>query len=229
MATIDVTVPTITFTAINAWQQVDVTVPTITFTKIDVVVYAPIKVNATVPEITFTAIDADVTRENWYKLPWLVDQCKIYIEDGAGVQTLADYTKRGTHWIELDSALGASEKLYVNPGAVRPFVLGRVGDYILTQYGAHRISAVPNAYELELEWYPPVACSGTYVPAQEMPAGGAEGDGKLIVGLGRGFDRIMLQILVLPHENADATGAKITELELGYRPTGPELKTDAGG
>jgi hypothetical protein len=115
----------------------------------------------------------------------------------------------------------------VNPGSVRPFVLGRVGDYILTSYGAHRVSSVNTCYDLELEWYPPEVVSGTYLPAQEIPEGGAEGDGKIIVGFGRGFDQMMIRIMLLGHGNVDADGAKITGIELGYKPTGPELKTDA--
>jgi len=163
-----------------------------------------------------------------FTLPWLATQCKVYIEE-ASVKTLADYTITDTHEITLDTPLTASQSLYVNPGAVRPFVLGRVGDYILTEHGAHRISAVNTAYDIELEWYPPAEVPGEYLPAQEIPAGGAEGDGKIVVGLGRGFDQLMLRVLLLPHSGCDATGAKITGLELGYAPTGPELKTDAGG
>jgi len=163
-----------------------------------------------------------------WTLPWRASQCKVYVEE-ASVKTLADYTITDTHEITLDTPLTATQSLYVNPGAVRPFVLGRVGDYIFTEYGWHRISAVNTAYDLDLEWYPAAEVSGTYVPAQEMPAGGAKGDGKIIVGLGRGFDQLMLRVLLLPHGGVDATGAKITGLELGYAPTGPELKTDAGG
>ena len=229
MATINATIPVITFTAIDANQRINVTVPTITFTKVDAAVYPPRRINATIPEIEFTAIDALVTRGDYYELPWLVDQCKVYIEDNVGVKTLASYTKRGAHWIELTTPLGATENLWVNPGAVRPFVLSPVGDYIFTSYGAHRITAVNTAGDLELDWYPPASVEGTYVPAQAIPAGGDKGDGKLIFGLGRSFDQIMIQILVIPHSSVDATGAKITKIEVGYTPSGRELKTDAGG
>lgn len=163
-----------------------------------------------------------------FTLPWLVDQVKVYIEE-AGVKTLASYTKTDTHQITLDTPLTASQSLYVNPGAKRPFVLGKVRDYILTEYGMHPISAVNTATDIELEWYPPAEVEGWYIPAQEIPAGGPEGDGKIVVGLGRGFDRLMLRVMLLPHASVDATGAKILGLELGFAPTGPELKTDAGG
>jgi len=164
-----------------------------------------------------------------FDLPWLVDQCDFYVEDISQVRTPLDYTKTGDSQIEIDDDLDDTEKIYVNPGPVRPFVRGRVGDYIFTEYGAHRITVVNTSFDVELDWYPPQVAAGTYVPAQAMPEGGEWGDGKLIFGLGRGFDQIMLQVLIIPHGTVDATGAKITGLELGYLPTGKEMKKDSGG
>ena len=164
-----------------------------------------------------------------FTLPWLIDQCDLYVEDASQQRVALDYTKLGDFEFEIDDDLDATEKLYVNPGPARPFVRGRAGDYIFTEYGYHRITVVNTATDVELDWYPPQQTAGTYIPAQEIPAGGKKGDGKLIFGLGRGFDQIMLQVLIIPHGNVDATGAKITSLELGYAPTGPEMKTDSGG
>ena len=230
---ISVTVPAITFTPIdvdiNTGTSIHVSVPTIKFTPIDCqVIYQP-TINVTVPVLNFTAIDCFVDRGGFYELPWLVDQCAIYREDINGVRTLATYTKTGDRTIILATQLGSFESLYVNPGPARPFVKGRVGDYIFSEYGAHRITVVDTASGLELDWYPPVQVEGTYVPAQEIPEGGCGGDGSLVFGLGRGFDRLMIQVLIIPHGAVDAIGAKITGLELGYHPTGPEMKTDAGG
>jgi photosystem II stability/assembly factor-like uncharacterized protein len=162
------------------------------------------------------------------QIPWLVDQCDIYVEESS-VRTPAVYTKTTDFSITLDVELTSGQSLYVNPGPARPFVRGRVGDYIFTEYGAHRITVVNTAYDVELDWYPPEVTTGIYVPAQEMPEGGEWGDGKLIFGLGKGFDQLMLQVLIIPHEGVDATGAKITGLEVGYLPTGKEMKKDSGG
>jgi photosystem II stability/assembly factor-like uncharacterized protein len=205
------------------------TTPVAEIAPVDAEVTHDKPISATTPSIEVAPVDAEVHRAGWYTLPWLVDQCKVYVEQIAGTRTLAPFTKVGKFELQLTTPLNPYESLYINPGAVRPFVLGRIGDYILTQYGAHRISAVNTAYQVELDWYPPAECAGTYLPAQEIPAGGDEGDGKIIVGLGRGFDQIMLRVLLLPHAACDATGAKITGLELGEMDTGPELKTDAGG
>jgi hypothetical protein len=163
------------------------------------------------------------------QIPWLVDQCDIYVENAQFDRTPAVYTKTTDFSITLDVELKEPQSLYVNPGPARPFVRGRVGDYIFTEYGAHRITVVNTAYDVELDWYPPEAVTGTYIPAQAMPEGGEWGDGKLIFGLGRGFDQIMLQVLIIPHGTVDATGAKITGLEVGYLPTGKEMKKDSGG
>jgi len=163
-----------------------------------------------------------------FALPWLVAQCDIFI-DTAGTKVAASYTVVGTHDIQLDDPLATGEKLYVNPGPARPFVKGRIGDYIESDEGLHRISAVVTAYELELDWYPSAPSAGAYIPAQEIPAGGDDGDGHLVFGLGRGFDQVMIQVLMLPHDACDAVGAKIMGLELGYRSTGQEMETDNGG
>jgi len=231
---INVTVPEIELEAqdviVQRYQEaMKVSVPEIELEPIAVGITHDKPIGLTIPEIQLEAVDVQVTRGGYYKLPWLVDQCRIYREAIDGTRTLATYTKASDYEIVLSSELGTFESLYVNPGAKRPFVLGRVGDYILTEYGWHRISAVNTAYEVELDWYPPAECSGTYVPAQEIPEGGDEGDGKVIVGLGRGFDQMQLRVVILPHDDCDATGAKITKIELGYTPTGKELKTDAGG
>lgn len=208
---------------------IQVSLPSVIFTPIDCQVTSGQAVHVTVAVLEFTAIDCIVDRGGFYELPWLVDQCTIYREDFSGTRTLASYTKTAARSILLDTPLGEFESLYVNPGPSRPFVNGEVGDYIFTEYGAHRITAVNTASNVELDWYPPVQVEGTYVPAHEIPEGGCGGDGKLIFGLGRGFDRLMIQVLIIPHGAVDATGAKITGLELGYHPTGPEMKTDAGG
>lgn len=230
---IDVTVPELHFEVddviVYRGTDIPVTIPEIELEAVDVSVTHNPPINVTVPELTLEAVDAQIHRAGYYVLPWLVSQCKVYKVDLAGTRTLVPFTKTGTHELILTTPLTGFERLYVNPGAVRPVVLGRAGDYIFTSYGAHRISAVNTAYEVELDWYPPEEVTGTYIPAQEIPAGGKEGDGKVIVGLGRGFDQLMLRVLLLPHGAVDATGAKITGLELGYMPTGPELKTDAGG
>jgi len=174
----------------------------------------------------FIAIGDDVTTD--FTLPWLVDQCDVFI-DTAGVKVAATFTKTGTYTVQLSAALATGEKLYVNPGATRPFVPKGIGDYIETNEGFHRITAVNTAYSLVLDWYPSAPTSGIYVPAQAIPAGGSRGDGHLVFGLGRGFDQVMLEILMLPHSACDAVGAKITDLELGYKSTGREMKSDEGG
>lgn len=201
--------------------------PDIEIAALAVDVDSGVGIDVTTSALTVAASSVFVHRNGYYKLPWLVSQCDIYIEDIDGNRTLASYTKIGDFEIQLSTPLTVWEGLYVDPGAVRPFVLGEVGHYILTSYGAHRISAVNTAYDLELDWYPPVPCVGTYIPAQEIPEGGAEGDGKIIVGLGRGFDQLMIRVLLIAHDDCDADGSKITGIELGYKPTGPELKTDA--
>jgi photosystem II stability/assembly factor-like uncharacterized protein len=209
--------------------NIKITTPKVAVRPFDMEITHDKPIGMTTPKVAVRPFDMNVHRDGYYVLPWLVDQCKVYVEQIGGTRALAPFTKVGKFELELTTPLNPYESLYINPGAVRPFVLGRVGDYILTQYGAHRISAVNTAYQVELDWYPPAECSGTYVPAQAIPAGGAEGDGKIVVGLGRGFDQIMLRVLLLPHAGCDATGAKITGLELGEMDTGPELKTDAGG
>lgn len=214
---------------ITGQDDVKVNVPGLIFEMIDPKVIYTRTIDVNVPEIAFQAIDCQIDRMGFYELPWLVDQCDIFREDINGNRTPATYTKTGPRKILLDTPLEKFESLYVNPGPARPFVLGRTGDYIFTEYGAHRIINVPTASEVELDWYPPEQVEGFYVPAQEIPEGGCGGDGKLVFGLGRGFDQIMIQVLIIPHGAVDATGAKITKLELGYRPTGPEMKTDAGG
>jgi hypothetical protein len=230
---IDVTIPELHFEVddviVYRGTDIPVTIPEIEFEAVDVLITHNPPINVTVPVLELEAVDAAIHRAGYYVLPWLVSQCKVYREGLDGTRTLAPFTKTGTHELILTTPLTGFESLYINPGSVRPVVLGRAGDYIFTSYGAHRISAVNTAYEVELDWYPPEEVTGTYIPAQEIPAGGKEGDGKVIVGLGRGFDQLMLRVLLLPHAGVDATGAKITGLELGYAGTGPELKTDAGG
>lgn len=210
-------------------EEILASTPVVEIAPVDAEVTHDKPISATTPTVEITPVDAEVHRDGWYTLPWLVDQCKVYVEQIDGTRALAPFTKTGKFDLVLTTPLNPYESLYINPGAVRPFVLGRIGDYILTRYGVHRISAVDTAYRVELDWYPPAECEGTYVPAQAIPAGGDEGDGKIVIGLGRGFDQIMLRVLLLPHAGCDATGAKITGLELGEMPTGPELKTDAGG
>jgi hypothetical protein len=165
--------------------------------------------------------------EDTFDIPWLVESIKgVYRLTAGPVYTAASYTKTGAKQIQLDSALATGEQLYVDPGVARPFVRMAVSDYIETEEGFHRVATVQDAYNLTLDWYPSQERSGVHVPAQQIPVGGDEGDGRLVFGLGKGFDGLMLRILLIPRDSSDAVGAKITGLELGYTPSGKEMKTD---
>jgi hypothetical protein len=165
--------------------------------------------------------------EDTFDLPWLVEAVKgIYILTAGPTYTPATYTKTGAKQIQLSAALATGEQLYVDPGLARPFVRMAVSDYIETVEGLHRVSTINTATDIELDWYPTQTCSGTHIPAQQMPSGDDNGDGYLVFGLGKGFDDLMLRILLLPRDTSDNVGAKITGVELGYTPTGKEMKRD---
>jgi len=52
----------------------------------------------------------------------------------------------------------------------------------------------------------------------------------VILGVGKGFDQIMLRFIMVPGVPDQGTinpkFVKIKKIELGFEPTGPELKTD---
>jgi len=168
-----------------------------------------------------------------FDIPWLVEKAtRVYWKQDAPGTTETDlaYTKSGARQITLALVLANGGDLIVEAGPYLPMVEGDVNDLLELEDGTILFISGITDYNSLTSGYIPGTYSGAaeYITAKEMPAGDAKGDGKLIFGLGEGFDQLMVRILMVPKESDDGKWAKITGVELGYRPTGKELKTDGG-
>ena len=142
--------------------------------------------------------------------------------------TTMSYTKSAARKILLASVIPASEELYVHAVGM-PQVVGAAGDLVeLTNGELHVIDEIVDATTaLCTSLSNDYSGAATYIPSKEMPEGDEYGDGKLVFGLGKGFDQLMLRFIMVAGIDGDAKFAKIKRIEVGYEPTGPELKTDA--
>jgi len=164
-----------------------------------------------------------------YDIPWLVEKVtRVYTRHTVTEElTTALYTKIGARQIRLDAVIPADEELFVYAIGV-PQVVGADGDLVELENGElHIIDEILSATRASctslLDDYSGAA---TYIPAKEMPEGDAYGDGELTFGLGKGFDQLMLRFIMVAGIEGDAKFAKIKKIEIGYEPTGPEMKTD---
>jgi photosystem II stability/assembly factor-like uncharacterized protein len=164
-----------------------------------------------------------------YDIPWLVEKIThVYTKHTiTNVKTTAAYTKTGARQITLAAVIPANQELFVHARGL-PYVRGEEGDLVeLTNGQIHVIDEIVSATEAICSSLPPdYDGAATYIPAQEMPAGDSYGSGKLTFGLGQGFDQVMLRFIMVAGIEGDAKYAKINRIEVGYEPTGPELKTD---
>lgn len=164
-----------------------------------------------------------------YDVPWLVEKItSVYTKHTVtDAITTMSYTKSATRKILLASVIPASEELYVHAVGM-PQVVGSAGDLVeLTNGELHIIDEISDATtavcsSLSADY----SGAATYIPTKEMPEGDDYGDGKLTFGLGKGFDQLMLRFIMVAGIDGDAKFAKIKKIEVGYEPTGPELKTD---
>ncbi len=119
-------------------------------------------------------------------------KCRIY--KNSVLQTLnTDYTITGTKQITFATA----PRYYYPVDAYwtgEPEVTVAVGDYIETSYGLHRITAIPTATTIAVEYYPPSASTGTHLPAKQLVAG----DNELVFGLRGTVDRVRFKIYLIP-------------------------------
>lgn len=169
-----------------------------------------------------------------FEIPWLVEKItRAYTRNvGTEVITNTSYTKIGAREIQLPAPLASTDQLFVYAiGA--PQVYAQVGDLLELDDGSFRkISDVVSALVLQVDNVPAdYLDAATYIPTKEIPAGDSYGDGKVIFGIGKGFDQIMLRFIMVPgipgEGNTYPKFAKIKKIEIGYEPTGPELKTDS--
>jgi len=171
--------------------------------------------------------------ETDFVIPWLVEKItKAYtINTGTLAVTAVTYTKIGAREIQLAAPLAGGEDLYIH-AIGSPQVHGQAGDLLEFDDGSiWKIQEVDTATSLAMAWVSGLYVgAATYIPTKEMPAGDSYGDGKVILGVGKGFDQIMLRFIMVPGVPDQGTinpkFVKIKKIELGFEPTGPELKTD---
>lgn len=160
-------------------------------------------------------------------VPCLVEKITRVYDGVTGLDLT--YTKNAARAINL-TVTPAVNDVYVEWGPSLPYVYGEAGDFLLLSDGSFcEIDTVDRAtFITPLNAPSDFTGSAEYIETKEMPGGDDKGDGKLIYGLEDGFDQIMLKIVMLVPDGNDSQWAKISGIEIGYRPTGPELKTDGG-
>ncbi len=136
--------------------------------------------------------------------------CRVY-RDSALLESGTDYTE-GSSSITLSSPLLTGEKLYAYwPG--EPVVRAKVGDYIRTSEGFHRIETIPTATSCTLEWYPETTVTGYHCYGRALTTG----ESKLAdLPVNRTFNTIQVKIVIVPRLTSDMTYCLIDGIELKW-------------
>lgn len=152
-----------------------------------------------------------------YTTPCLATQARIYV--GSSAKTLGtDYTITGTKQITLGSAAGDTVYAYWEN---EPQVIARVGDYIQSTEGWHRITAISSATSMTLDHYLTSGTDATATHHHGTPL--PVGEGEVKIGISKLVEGVKLRFLIFHRADGDATVTKITGVSVGHIPAGEKI------
>ena len=178
-----------------------------------------------------------------FHTPCRAAKARVYTESGGTYTATTAYTVTGTHQITFTAAPATGIGVYAFWSG-EPLVSAAVGDYVCTDLevngdtsdyavGWHRITAVTDATNLVLDWYPAgpwstgdgpsVTNYGRLVKAQQVPVGRSV----LTFGIGAKVEELVLRITVIPREGSTAAAVcRPIRAVVSYVETGDEAKND---
>jgi hypothetical protein len=157
-----------------------------------------------------------------YATPCRAAKARVYTETGGTFTEVTAFTVSDTHEITFTTAPTDGHGVYVFWSGT-PEISAEAGDMVRTSEGLHRVTAVDDAWNLTLDWYPTETLDGTIVKAQQM----AEGRGILTLGIGAKVEDMELRVSIVPRNAIDAAAhAQIIKMVVGYVGADEEQKND---
>jgi hypothetical protein len=152
-------------------------------------------------------------------LPCLATQARVFIGTN-GVETATTaYTVTGVREITMTSAPSTSQYIAVYWDN-EPYIRMRVGDFIETSEGFHRILSINTATDLTLDWYPHEERTGYHRPAKKQ----GSGDWETVLGLNHSVDAMQFRFLIFPRKVTAASPLiDVVGYSIVHVPGGPRV------
>jgi len=170
--------------------------------------------------------------ETKFVLPCLAKKARVYLESGstytlqtAGTDYTIDPDGDNVKEIGFTAAPANTKNLYAFWDS-EPEVVVAVGDYIETDEGFHRITAINTATSITVDHGLDSGTStGTHHPAAQM----GDGDSTIKLGINKLVEGCQIRIVVVPRGGTGAPSVvKITGISIGYIPAGKKILEATG-